>query len=75
MRVTTEVTRDDQEGNKILILTRRIGEKLVMDNDIEVVILGMKGNQVRLGIKAPKHIVVDRQEIHERKIKELSGNR
>ncbi len=50
----------------MLILTRRIGEKLIMaDGEIEVVILGLKGKQVRLGIKAPKNVAVHREEVYE----------
>ena len=51
----------------MLILTRRIGEKLIIaDGEIEVVILGLKGKQVRLGIKAPKNIEVHREEVYKR---------
>lgn len=50
----------------MLILTRRIGERVMIGDEIEVVILGVKGNQVRLGFKAPKDLAVHRQEIYER---------
>jgi carbon storage regulator len=50
----------------LLILTRRIGEVLMIGNDVTVTVLGVKGNQVRVGINAPKDIVVHRQEIFER---------
>ncbi len=50
----------------MLILTRRIGEILVIDDEIEVVILGIKGKQVRLGIEAPKNIEVHREEVYKR---------
>lgn len=50
----------------MLILTRRIGEKLMIGDDVEVTILGVKGNQVRLGVKAPDDVPVHRQEIYER---------
>ena len=53
----------------MLILTRRIGEKLIIDDNIEVMILGVKGNQVRIGIEAPQQISVHREEIH-RKIEQ-----
>ncbi len=47
----------------MLILTRRIGETIMVGNDIEVTVLGVKGNQVRIGIKAPSDTRVDRSEI------------
>jgi carbon storage regulator len=50
----------------MLILTRRIGERVMIGDEIEVVVLGVKGNQVRLGFKAPKELPVHRQEIYER---------
>lgn len=53
----------------MLILTRRIGEKLIIDDSIEVMVLGVKGNQVRLGINAPQQVSVHREEIH-RKIEQ-----
>lgn len=48
----------------MLILTRRIGERVMIGEDIEVLVLGVKGNQVRLGFKAPKDMAVHRQEIY-----------
>lgn len=54
----------------MLILTRRVGEKLMIDlgkdEPIEVVVLGVKGNQVRIGVVAPKDVPVHRQEIYNR---------
>lgn len=50
----------------MLILTRRISENLVIGNDVIITILSVKGNQVKVGIKAPKDIAVNREEIHKR---------
>ena len=51
----------------MMILTRRTGETLHIGADIQITVLGSKGNQVRLGIKAPRNVPVDRSEIAERK--------
>jgi len=50
-----------------LILTRRSGETIVIGPDIRVTVLAVNGNQVRLGIAAPKSIAIDREEVYERK--------
>jgi len=50
----------------VLILTRRIGETIIIGDNVSVNILGVKGNQVRVGIKAPKEIAVHRKEVFER---------
>jgi carbon storage regulator len=50
----------------MLILTRRAGETLVIGDGIEITVLGTKGNQVRLGVKAPRDVPVHRAEIYER---------
>jgi carbon storage regulator len=50
----------------MLILTRRVGEAVMIGNDVTVTILGVKGNQVRVGVNAPRDVAVHREEIFER---------
>lgn len=50
----------------MLILTRRVGETVMIGNEVTMTILGVKGNQVRVGINAPKSVAVHREEIYER---------
>lgn len=50
----------------MLILTRRVGETVIIGNDVDVTVLGVKGNQVRLGVKAPREVAVHREEIFQR---------
>ncbi len=50
----------------MLILTRRVGETLMVGDDVTVTVLGVKGNQVRIGVNAPKDVSVHREEIYQR---------
>lgn len=56
----------------MLILTRRVGETLMIGDDVTVTVLGVKGNQVRIGVNAPRDIAVHREEIYD-KIKKERG--
>jgi carbon storage regulator len=56
----------------MLILTRRPQEAIRIGEEVTITVLGVEGNKVRIGINAPRHISVDRQEVHDRKLRDGS---
>ena len=58
----------------MLVLSRRLGEEIVIDRNIHVTVIAVNGDRVRLGVDAPPSIVVDRKEIHDRRPKRTQGN-
>ncbi len=51
----------------MLVLTRKVGEEIVIGDNIHVAVVGIRGDKVRIGVSAPKDVVVDRQEVHEKR--------
>jgi carbon storage regulator len=65
MAVRSGIARHIGE-QEMLILTRRVGETLMVGDEVTVTVLGVKGNQVRIGVNAPKDVAVHREEIYQR---------
>ncbi len=58
----------------MLILTRRVGETIIIGDDVVVTVLGIRGSQVRIGVKAPKEVTVHREEVYQRIQLEEAGH-
>lgn len=58
----------------MLILTRRVGETLMIGDEVTVTVLGVKGNQIRLGVNAPREVAVHREEIYDKIKREQEGS-
>jgi len=56
----------------MLVLSRKVGEEIIIGDDIHVTVVAVQGDKVRIGITAPKEVAVDRQEIHDKRINFLS---
>jgi len=57
----------------MLVITRKVGESIVIDGNIRVTMLSHQGGKIRLGIEAPEYIAVDREEVHNRKVREFGA--
>jgi carbon storage regulator len=56
-----------KEGDKMLVLTRKVGEEIIIGDDIRVKVVAVQGDRIRLGIDAPRSVPVDRLEVHQRR--------
>ena len=69
------VLNESRGGPDMLVLSRKVGEKLVINDDVTVAILSVRGNQVRIGIAAPPEVEVHREEIYQRVLEDrLNGS-
>jgi carbon storage regulator len=58
----------------MLVLTRRVGESIIINGDIQVTVVAVQGEKVRLGIAAPASVTVDREEVHKRRLEDVVGS-
>ena len=56
----------------MLVLTRRVGESIVIADEIRVTVVSVRGDRIRLGIEAPRSVCIERQEVHDRRMAEVS---
>jgi carbon storage regulator len=59
----------------MLILSRNVGQKIRINDDITIIVVGSQGNKVRVGIEAPKDMIVDREEIYHRRLSDRQGSK
>jgi carbon storage regulator len=55
----------------MLVLTRRVGESIVIADEIKITVVSVRGDRIRLGIEAPRSVCIERQEVHERRMAEV----
>ena len=58
----------------MLVVTRKVGESVVIDNDVVVTVVRVKGDRVRIGVTAPSDVPVDREEVHNRKLEQVEDD-
>ena len=57
----------------MLVLTRKVGEEIIIGDDIHIMVVAIEGGKVRIGVSAPKEVVVDRQEVHDKRTDSFDG--
>ncbi len=61
-----------KEGTTMLVLTRQVGEKIIVAGQIEITVVAINGGKVRLGVVAPEEVRVDREEIHQQRLARIA---